>query len=123
MQELGKLNLEVNVTPNGLEKYASFSINNKSKNFVDSFQRLISPLDSLVKNLNQDILTIWAKNLIKTRIWSSYTKKVTKNILKILKSLKNNYLAKNSFRVCQRIKKFSDKSYDTLKVWNKFEMK
>ena len=75
MQELGKLNLEVNVTPNGLEKYASFSINNKSKNFVDSFQCLISPLDSLVKNLNQDILTIWAKNLIKTRIWSSYTKK------------------------------------------------
>ena len=110
MQELGKLNLEVNVTPNGLEKYASFSINNKSKNFVDSFQCLISPLDSLVKNLNQDILTIWAKNLIKTRIWSSYTKKVTKNILKILKSLKNNYLAKNSFRVCQRIKKISDKS-------------
>ena len=58
MQELGKLNLEVNVTPNGLEKYASFSINNKSKNFFDSFQCLISPLDSLVKNLNQDILTI-----------------------------------------------------------------
>ena len=29
MQELGKLNLKINVIPNGLEKYISFSINNK----------------------------------------------------------------------------------------------
>ena len=29
MQELGKFNLKKNVMPNGLEKYTSFSINNK----------------------------------------------------------------------------------------------
>ena len=29
MQELGKLNLKINVIPNGLQKYMSFSINNR----------------------------------------------------------------------------------------------
>ena len=29
MQELGKFNLKINVTSNGIEKYMSFSINNK----------------------------------------------------------------------------------------------
>ena len=48
MQELGKFNLKVNVIPNGLEKYASFSINNKLS-FIGSFQFLSSSLDSLVK--------------------------------------------------------------------------
>ena len=28
MQELGKFNVKVNVIPNGLEKYMSFTINN-----------------------------------------------------------------------------------------------
>ena len=37
MQELGKFNLKVNFTPNGLEKYISFTINNKLS-FIDSFQ-------------------------------------------------------------------------------------
>ena len=48
MQELGKFNLKVNVTPNGLEKYMSFSINNKLS-FTDSFSFLHFSLDSLVK--------------------------------------------------------------------------
>ena len=48
MQELGKFNLKVNVIPNGLEKYASFGINNKLS-FIGSFQFLSSSLDSLVK--------------------------------------------------------------------------
>ena len=52
MQELSKFNLKVNVTPNGLEKYMSFSINNKPS-FIDSFQFLSSLLDSLVKNLGK----------------------------------------------------------------------
>ena len=39
MQELGEFNLKINVIPNGLEKYMSFSINNKL-NFTDSFQFL-----------------------------------------------------------------------------------
>ena len=51
MQELGKFNLKINVTLNGLEKCTRFTINNKSS-FIDSFQFLRSSLDSLVKNLN-----------------------------------------------------------------------
>ena len=53
MQELDKFNLKISVTPNGLEKYLSYTINNKLS-FIDSFQFLISSLDSLVKNLNKD---------------------------------------------------------------------
>ena len=53
MQKLGKFNLKINVIPNGLEKYMSFSINNKLS-FIDSFQFLSSLLDSLVKNLSND---------------------------------------------------------------------
>ena len=41
MQELGKFNLKINVMPNGLEKYMSFSINNKLS-FIVSFQFLSS---------------------------------------------------------------------------------
>ena len=53
MQELGKFNFKLNVIPNGLEKYISFSINNKLS-FIDSFQFLSSSLDSLIKNLVKD---------------------------------------------------------------------
>ena len=52
MQELGEVNLKINVIINGLENYMRFSINNKL-NFVDSFQCLSFALDSLVKNLNK----------------------------------------------------------------------
>ena len=53
MQELGKFNLKINVIPNGLEKYMSFSINNKLI-FFDSFQFLRFSLDSSVKNLDKN---------------------------------------------------------------------
>ena len=53
MQELGKFNLKLNVIPNELEKYMSFSIN-KKLSFIDSFQFLSSSLDNLVKNLGSD---------------------------------------------------------------------
>ena len=51
MQELGKFNFKINIIPNGLEKYMSFSINN-NLSFIDSLQFLSSSLDSLVKNFN-----------------------------------------------------------------------
>ena len=50
MQELVKFNLKINVIPNGLEEYMSFTINNKLS-FIDRFQFLSSSLNSLVKNL------------------------------------------------------------------------
>ena len=53
MQELNKINLKINIIPNGLEMYMSFSIYNKI-HFIDSFQFLSASLDSLVKNLNKD---------------------------------------------------------------------
>ena len=53
MQELGKFNVKVNIIQNGLEKYMSFTINNKIS-FIDSFQFLSSSLDSLVRNFNKD---------------------------------------------------------------------
>ena len=53
MQELGKFNFKINVIPNGLEKYMSFTVSNKVS-FIYSFQFLSSLLDSLVKNLNKD---------------------------------------------------------------------
>ena len=49
MQDLGKYNLKINVIPNGLGKYMSFTIKNKLI-FIDSFQFLSSSLNSLVKN-------------------------------------------------------------------------
>ena len=49
MQELGKFSVKINPIPNGLERYMSFSINNKLS-FVDSFQFLKSSLNSLIKN-------------------------------------------------------------------------
>ena len=52
MQELGKFNPEIRTIPNGLEKYMSFTTNNKLS-FINIFQSMISPLDSLVKNLNK----------------------------------------------------------------------
>ena len=54
MQELlRKFNLKMNVIPNGLEKYMSFTINNKL-NFIDSIQFLSTLLDSLIKRLSND---------------------------------------------------------------------
>ena len=53
MQELDKLNLKINVIPNGLEKHMADTFNNKLS-FIDSFQFLSPSLDSLVKNLNKD---------------------------------------------------------------------
>ena len=56
MQELGKFILKTNVIPNGLEKYMSFTVNNKFS-FIDSSQFLSSSLDSLVKSLGKDDFT------------------------------------------------------------------
>ena len=52
IQEIGKLNLKINVLLSGLRKYMSFNINNKLR-FIDIFQFLSSSLDSLFKNLNK----------------------------------------------------------------------
>ena len=51
MQEINKFDIELNVIPNGLEKYTAFTINNNS-DFIDSMQFMNSSLNELVKNLS-----------------------------------------------------------------------
>ena len=99
MEELGKFNLKINVTPNVLEKYFSFAINNKL-NFIHSFQFLSSFSDSLVKNLSKDDFKYLIQesdnnvlDLVKQKGFYPY------EYMRILKSLKNNYLAMKSFIV------------------------
>ena len=53
MQKLGKFNLKIYVITNGLEKYVTFTINNKLR-FVNSFQFLSLELNSWVKTLGKD---------------------------------------------------------------------
>ena len=48
---LNKLNLKINVIPNGLEKYMTIILN-KNLVFIDSMQFMNSSLDNLVKNLS-----------------------------------------------------------------------
>ena len=50
MQELGKLNLKTNVTPDGFEKYMNFRFNNKLS-FIDNFQ-FPSYSSDIFKDLN-----------------------------------------------------------------------
>ena len=50
MQGLGKFDFKLSVIPNRLEKYKSFSLDNKLV-FIDSFHVLSFSLDSLVKML------------------------------------------------------------------------
>ena len=99
MQDLGKFNLEINVIPNRLEKYMSFSINNKLS-FIDSFQFLSSSLDGLVKNLAKDYFKYLSQEfdnnllgLVKQKIFYSY------EYMSNFESLKNNYHEKKSFIV------------------------
>ena len=56
MQQLGKFILKSNVILNGLEKYMSFSNNNKL-NFINSFQFLSFSSDSLVKNFLKKMIS------------------------------------------------------------------
>ena len=63
MQELGKSNIKLDVIPNGLEKYMSFSIIDKLS-FIDSFPFLRSSLDRLVKDLGKDDFKYLIKNLV-----------------------------------------------------------
>ena len=57
MQEFGKFNIKISFIPNGLEKYMRFTIKDKLR-FIDRFQLLSSSLDSLVKILNKNDLSI-----------------------------------------------------------------
>ena len=51
--EIGKFDVNVNVIPNGLEKYVAFTITNNLV-FIDSMQFMNSSLNALVSNLSNN---------------------------------------------------------------------
>ena len=124
MQEIDKFNLKIDVLPNGLEKYMSFSINNKLS-FIGSFQFLSSSLDSLVKSLNKDDFKYLSQefdnnvlNLVK-QIWS-----YSCEYMSDFEKFKEQLPSKEKFCSSLRRKKVSYKAYEhVLKVWKKSEIK
>ena len=77
-QELGKFSFKINVITNGLEKYMSFTLNNKLR-FTDSFQFLSSSLNSLVKDLSEDNFKYLSQEFereIKREMLSQYQLKI-----------------------------------------------
>ena len=100
MQELGKFILKMNVILNGLEKYKSFSINNKLI-FINNFPFASSSLESLVKNLSKDDFKYMCQefninvlDLIKQERFYPY-----EYMRFFLTNLKNSYKAKKIFIV------------------------
>ena len=63
MQKRRKIDLKVDVIPNGLEKYMAF-INNKNLVFIDSMQFMNPSLDALVQNLIGNDFKYLDKNLM-----------------------------------------------------------
>ena len=124
MQELDKFNLKINVIPNGLEKYMSFSINNKLS-FIDSFQFLSSSLDRLVKNLNKDDLKYLNQefdnivlDLVKQKEFCRY------EYMSDFEKFKEELPAKEKLYSLLTGKTVSEKEYElVLKVLKTFEMK
>ncbi|CAB3991092.1 Gastrula zinc finger [Paramuricea clavata] len=60
MQEIGKFKMDVNVIPNNMEKYISFSLG-KNLVFIDSIQFMASSLEALVSNLSPEDFRIAGK--------------------------------------------------------------
>ena len=124
MQELGKFSLQINVMPNGLEKYISFSISNMLS-FIYSFQFLSSSLDSLVKkNSSKDDFKYLSQefdnnilDLVQQKVFYPY------EYMTDFKRFKEQLPSKEKLYSSLTGQKISNKEYDhILKVWNKFEM-
>ena len=124
MQELGKFNPKINIIPNGLKKYKSFSVNN-NLSFIDSFQFLSSSLHSLVKKLTKDDFKYLSQefdnnvlDLVKQKGFYPY------KYMSDFEIFKEELRSKEKFYSLLAGKKISNKEYEPLlKVWNKFEMK
>ena len=121
MQKQGKFNLKVTVILNGLEKYISFTINNKLS-FIDSFQFLSSSLDILVKNQVKDDFKYLRQefdnnvlHLVKQKGVYPY------KYLNDFEKFKEELPSKEKFYSSLTGRKITDKEYEH--VWNKFEIK
>ena len=124
MQELARFNLKKNVMPSRLEKYMSFTINNKLS-FIGSFQFLSFSLDSLVKNLSKDDFKHLSQkcdnsvlDLIKQEGFYPY------EYMSDFEKFKEELASKEKFYSSLTDRKISDKEYEhVLNLWNIFEMK
>ena len=124
MQELAKFNLKINVIPNGLEKYISFTTNNKLS-FIESFQFLSSSLGSLVKKLSKDDFKYLGQefdnnvlDLVKQKGFYPYEN------MSDFEKFKEELPSKEKFYSSLADRKISDKEYEhVLNVWKKSEMK
>ena len=124
MQELGKFNLKVNAIPNGLEKYMSFTVNNKLR-FIDCFQFLSSSLDSLVKILGKDEFKYLSQEF-DNNVLDLVTRKrfYPFEYMSDFGKFKEEFPSKEKFYSSLNDRRISDKGYEhVLNVWNKFQMK
>ena len=110
---------------NGLEKYMSFTINNKLS-FIDSFQFLSSSLESLLQNLGKDNFKyLRTKNfdnnvldLVKQTRFYPY------KYIRDFEKFKEELPSKEKFYSPLTDRKFSDKDYEHVpNIWKKIEMK
>ena len=119
LRELGKFNFKISIIPNGLEKYISFTINNKLSLIV-SFQFLSSSLNSLVKNsnkddfkyLNQEFDNNVLVDLVKQKGFYPY------EYMTDFENLKEDLPSKEKFYSSLTDRKITDKEYEhVLNVW------
>ena len=124
MQELGKLNFEISVIPNGLEKYMICTINNKLS-FMHSFQFVSSSLHNLVKNLNKDDFKYLSQEFY-NNIWDLDKQKrfYPYEYMSDFEKVKEELPSKEKFYSSLTNRKITDKEYEhILKAWKTFEMK
>ena len=124
MQELGKFNLKINVIPNGLEKYMSFTINS-NLSFIYSFQFLSSLLDSLVENLSKDDFKYLSQefdnnvlDIVKQKGFYPY------EYMSHFEKFKEELPGKEKFYSSLTVRKINGKENEhVVNVWKIFEMK
>ena len=111
MQELEKFHLKISVIPSGLEKYMSFTINNKL-GFIYSFQFLSSSLDSLVKSLNKNDFKYLSQEFDKNKLDLVNQKRFYPyEYMSDFEKFKEKLPSKEKFYSSLTDKKISDKEY------------
>ena len=125
MQEIGKFKMDVNVIPNNMEKYISFSLG-KNLVFIDSIQFMPSSLEALAGNLlpedfsivgqrwkGEDFKLVTQKGVFPYEFLSSIEKLNTEGLP-----------GKEDFYSTLNESGISDRDYERAqRVWNHFNMK
>ncbi|CAB3991349.1 Gastrula zinc finger [Paramuricea clavata] len=114
MQEIGKFKMDVNVIPNNMEKYISFSLD-KNLVFIDSIQFMASSLEALVSNLSPEDfrIVVTQKGVFPYEFLDDISKLNTKGLPskdKFYSSLYESEVKEEDYQRAQ-------------KVWDHFKMK